>query len=157
MIMANLLLVTSGVSSVYHSLVNTQLGVKRFVSPDQNASLVIGNSMITTTDGHTIEIKGGSFYGPTGMVQIHAGVKRWILVDGIEWYSQNYRNDIMAYEAVADAAYLTLAEWIEYCGDDIELWKPEDITIGVDNVRTAEESQEYLKTIPAFKHLFEPI
>ena len=80
--------------------------------------------MITTTDGHTIEIKGGSFYGPTGMVHLHTGVKRWILVDSVDWYAHSYRNDIMAYEAVADAAYLTLAEWIEYCGDNIELWKP---------------------------------
>lgn len=74
---------------------------------------------------------------------------------GVELYAQNYRNDIMVYEVVADAAHFTLSEWIEYCGDDIEPWQPE-ITIGVDNVRTAEESQARLKN-SQFESLFTSI
>jgi hypothetical protein len=112
--------------------------------------------MITTLDGHTIEVKGGSYIGPVGTTRMNLGVKRWILVDGVDWYAQDYRNDVLVYESVANAAELTLAEWIEYCGDEIEPWEPE-ITIGVDNVRTAEESQDYLKSVPAFKELFDPI
>jgi hypothetical protein len=110
--------------------------------------------MITTSDGHTIEIKGGSFYGPSGVVQMHLGVKSWLLVDGKEWYHQHFRNGFLMGQHVMAAENFTLAEWIEYCGVDIEHWEP-DIILGADNVRTAEESQAYLKTIPAFKHLFE--
>jgi hypothetical protein len=112
--------------------------------------------MIKTLDGHTIEIKGGSYYGPEGVVKQHAGVKQWILIDGDQWYSHDFRNSHILGRYVTHAAELTLAEWIEYCGDEIAPWEPE-ITIGVDNVRTAEESQDYVKSVPAFKELFDPI
>lgn len=75
--------------------------------------------LATTTDGHTIEIKPGSYYGPECVVQMHAGVKRWLLIDGATWYWQDFRNGPLLNEAVESADLLTFAEWLEYCGNDV--------------------------------------
>lgn len=111
--------------------------------------------MIKTTDGHTIEIKPGAANVPPcikgGQV---VGRADWLLIDGVDWYSHSYRNGSILRNIVYAAEVFTLAEWLECVDDDLEIWYS-DITIGVDNVRTAEESQAYLKTIPAFAHLFQ--
>jgi len=83
--------------------------------------------MIKTLDGHTIEIKPGSYSGPEGLVKQHAGVKQWILIDGDQWYSHDFRNSHILGRYVTYAAELTLAEWIEYCGDEIAPW--EDVPV----------------------------
>jgi hypothetical protein len=90
--------------------------------------------MITTSDGHTIEIKGGSYHSPENVHRLQVGVRSWLLVDGKEWYCQHFRNGFILRQHAMDAENFTFAEWIEYCGDDIEHWQPE-IAIGVDNVR----------------------
>ena len=75
--------------------------------------------MITTLDGHTIEINPGSYSGPEGVVKIHAGVKQWILIDGDQWYSHDYRNGVVLRDIIWIATLTTLAEWLDLCGDEI--------------------------------------